>query len=78
MRFSRENSFYLILFIVLGALLGGALGTLFAEISPALSFLKKNLTGFIGFNLDFIRFEVSLNLSSLLGIVSGIVIFAKA
>ncbi|MBN2433930.1 MAG: hypothetical protein JXK07_01540 [Spirochaetes bacterium] len=78
MRFAKENTFYLILFIIVGALLGGALGTLLAEIHPALVFLKKNLTGFIGVNLDFIRLEVSLSLSSLLGIVSGIVIFAKA
>lgn len=78
MKFIRENRTYFWLFVIIGALAGGALGQLFGELIPALSFLKKNLTGFIGINLDFLQFQVRLSLSALIGIIAGIFIYTKA
>jgi hypothetical protein len=44
---------------------------------PSFSIINHNLTGSIGFNLDIISFNIKLNLSSILGIITGIIIFRK-
>lgn len=77
MIFERGNFGYFIAFILIGGILGSALGTLAAHALPALSFVKTGLTGPIGFNLEIIKFELNLNLASIAGIVLGIVLFRK-
>ena len=77
MIFERGNFGYFIAFILIGGILGSALGTLAAHAVPALSFVKTSLTGAVGFNLEIIQFGLNLNLSSIVGIVLGIVLFKK-
>ena len=77
MLFDRGNFGYFIAFILVGGILDSALGTLAAHALPALAFLKTNLTGAVGFNLEIIQFSVSLNLASIAGIVLGFVLFKK-
>jgi hypothetical protein len=77
MIFERGNFGYFIAFILIGGILGSALGTLAAHAVPALSFIKTSLTGAVGFNLEIIQFGLNLNLSSIVGIVLGIVLFKK-
>lgn len=77
MIFERSNFGYFIAFILIGGILGSALGTLVAHALPVLSFVKTGLTGPIGFSLEIIKFELNLNLASIAGIVLGFILFRK-
>ncbi|HOO71645.1 MAG TPA: hypothetical protein PK926_07775 [Spirochaetota bacterium] len=75
MTFQRGNIGFFFLFIIIGAVLGSALGSLIVNFVPSLSVIVKNLTGPVGFNLEIISFTLKLNLSAIIGLVLGIVIF---
>lgn len=77
MDFSRSNTGYFIAFMLLGGVLGSALGTLVVKFFPAAGFITSNLTGPVGFNLEIISFSLKLNLASIIGLVAGIVLFRK-
>jgi hypothetical protein len=77
MTFEKENIGYFIAFMVVGAILGSAIGTMLAGFFPALAVIKKNLTGPIGFNLEIISFSIRLSLSACVGLIGGIFIFRK-
>ena len=77
MVFGRGNTGYFFAFMIIGAILGSALGTLLVNFFPVLSVITKNLTGPIGFNLEIVTFSFKLNLSSIFGLVMGILIFRK-
>jgi hypothetical protein len=77
MTFERNNLGYLLTFMLVGAILGSALGTLIAGYVPALSVLQKSLTGPIGLNLEIISFNIRINLSSIVGLVLGVLIYRK-
>jgi len=79
MVFARSNIGYLIAFMVLGAVLGSALGNLVVKIfpSPALKVITVPLTESIGFNLEIITFSIRLNFASIVGLIIGIFIFRK-
>lgn len=78
MTFDRGNTGFFIAFIVVGGILGSALGILAAKIVPALSILRENLTAPIGFNLEVLSFSLKLNIGSVAGMIAGIVLFRKA
>ena len=77
MTFDRSNTWYFIAFILIGAILGSALGSLIVKFIPAFSIITQNLTGPIGFNLEIISFSLKLNLSAIVGLVFGIFLFRK-
>ncbi len=77
MTLTRDNIGYFIAFMIIGAILGSALGTLLANLFPALAVIKQNLTGPIGFSLEIISFNIKLNLSAIVGLIIGILIFRK-
>jgi len=77
MTFERNNLGYLLTFMLVGAILGSALGTLIAGYVPALSVIQKSLTGPIGFNLEIISLHIRINLSSIIGLLVGAVIFRR-
>jgi len=77
MTFERAHIGYFIAFMIIGAILGSALGTLLAGMFPSLSVINKNLTGPIGFSLEIISFSIRLNLSAVIGLVAGIIVFRK-
>ena len=77
MTFERKNIGYFIAFLLIGGILGSAIGTLAADIFPSISIIKKSLTGPIGFNLEIISFHVNLNISAIIGLIIGIIIFHK-
>ena len=77
MTFERGNIGYFVAFILIGAILGSSLGTLIAKLFPALSILKENLTGPIGINFEIISFNIKINLSAIVGLIAGIIIFRK-
>jgi len=75
MTFERHNIGYLIAFMLVGAVLGSAVGALIAGLVPAAAIIQKSLTGPIGFNLEIISFSVKINLSGIVGIVIGVAVF---
>ncbi len=77
MTFEKRNIGFFIALVIIGAVLGSALGKLFAEIIPALSILNKNLTGPVGFNLEVISFHLNLTLSAIIGLIIAVIIFLK-
>jgi len=77
MTFERENIGYFIAFMLIGGILGSALGTLIAKLAPAASIVKADLTGAIGVNLEIVSFSIKLNIAAIVGIVAGIAIFRK-
>jgi len=77
MVFERSNTGYFIAFIILGAVLGSAMGNLIVKFIPALREITTSLTGPIGFNLEIITFSIKLNFASIVGLILGIVIFRK-
>jgi len=77
MTFDKNNLGYLIAFMLVGAILGSAVGTLAAGFIPALSVIQKSLTGPVGFNLEIISFHIRMNLSAIIGLVIGVLIFRK-
>jgi hypothetical protein len=68
---------YLIAFMIVGAILGSALGTLIAGFFPNMSVITKNLTGPIGFSLVVISFNLRLNLSGIIGLMLGAMIYRR-
>lgn len=77
MIFERSNFIYFLAFILIGAILGSAAGALAAKVVPGIQVINENLTGSIGFNLEVVTFSIRLNLSAIIGIITGIVIFRK-
>ncbi|PKL16723.1 MAG: hypothetical protein CVV49_14860 [Spirochaetae bacterium HGW-Spirochaetae-5] len=77
MIFERANTGYFIAFVLLGAVLGSALGNLIVKFIPALKEITTSLTGPIGFNLEIITFSIKLNFASIVGLILGIFIFRK-
>jgi len=77
MVFERSNTGYFFAFIILGAVLGSALGNLIVKFIPALKEITTSLTGPIGFNLEIITFSIKLNFASIAGLILGILIFRK-
>jgi len=77
MNYVKGNLGFFIAFLLLGAILGSALGTLLVRFLPALAFLKVNLTGAIGLNLEIISFSLKINLASIIGILIGIFVYRK-
>ncbi|HEY1405852.1 MAG TPA: hypothetical protein VF857_04525 [Spirochaetota bacterium] len=77
MTFERGHLGFFLAFILIGGILGSALGTLISKALPVLSVLKQNLTGAVGFNLEIISFSLSLNLAAIIGMVLGFILYRK-
>jgi hypothetical protein len=77
MTFEKQNIGYLLAFMLVGAILGSALGALVARLFPVMAVIQKSLTGPIGFNLEIVSFSVRLNLSSIVGLLAGVLVFRK-
>ncbi len=77
MYFERSNISFLILFLIVGAVLGSALGTLIARAVPQFSLLTKSLTGPLGFSLEVVSFSLKINLSAIVGMILGFILFRR-
>ncbi len=77
MTFDRSNTWYFVAFLLIGAVLGSALGTLLVRVFPGLAIITSSLTGPIGFNLEIISFSLKINLSAIVGLVFGAFVFRK-
>ena len=77
MTFERSNLGFFITFLLIGAILGSALGTLLAKFIPGAAIINQSLTAPIGFSLEIISFSLKLNLASIVGLIAGIIIYRK-
>ncbi len=77
MTLEKRNIGYLAAFLIVGAILGYALGSLLASYYPVLAIVKKNLVGPFDLDLGVFRIGVRLNLSSIVGFVAGALVFWK-
>ncbi|TAL31758.1 MAG: hypothetical protein EPN93_16890 [Spirochaetes bacterium] len=77
MRIERGTLGYFITFLILGGVLGSALGTLVVKLAPSLAAVNANLTGALALNLEIVSFGIKVTLASLAGMVLGIVIFLR-
>jgi len=77
MRFERSNMPFLILFLLVGAVLCLALGVLIVKFVPQFGIITQNLTGPLGFNLEIISFSLTLNLSAIIGLILGFIVFRQ-
>lgn len=77
MTFEKRNIGFFLIFLILGGILGSAIGTLIVKFFPAVSIIKNNLTEPIGFNVEIISFHIKLNLSAIIGLIVGFIIFRR-
>lgn len=77
MTFMRTNFGFFIAFIVIGAILGHALGSLIVTVIPDAKIITANLTEAVSFDLHVIFLKVRLSISAIVGIIAGLLIFLK-
>jgi hypothetical protein len=54
------------------------MGALLVRLLPSLSIITQNLTSAVGFNFEIVSFALRLNVSAIVGMVIGVVLFLKA
>jgi len=77
MVFGRGNLGWFIAFVLIGAVLGTALGGLAGTLTPKLAVLGRNIVPSMGVNLVFMSVQFNINPLTLLGMVGGIFAFIK-
>ncbi len=77
MTFAKGNLGFFLAFLLIGGILGSALGTLVVRLFPALQVINASLTGPISLNLEIVSFGVKLNLSAIAGMIVGVLIFRR-
>ncbi len=75
MTFSRDHILYFIGFVILGGILGVAIGSFLVKLAPALAIINAPLTKPIGFDLEIISLYFRFNISAIAGMVAGILLF---
>ncbi|MGQ9842495.1 MAG: hypothetical protein ACUVRK_02930 [Spirochaetota bacterium] len=75
MTFSRDHIGYFIGFILVGGILGIAIGSFLVKLVPSLAILNAPLTKPIGFDLELISFYFRFNISAIVGIFAGVLVF---
>lgn len=77
MTIEKGNRGFFLSFVIIGAILGSAIGVFLAGAVPALSILNKSLTNPLGFNIEIISLYVNLTPAAIIGLAGGIIIFIK-
>lgn len=75
MTFSREHIGYFIGFVILGGILGIAVGSFLVKLAPSLAIINASLTKPIGFDLELISFYFRFNISAIVGMIVGVLVF---
>ncbi len=77
MTFGRGNFGIFLVFLLIGGILGSALGTLLVKFVPSFAVINASLTGPLSVNLEILSIGVKLNLSAIVGMILGCFIFIK-
>jgi hypothetical protein len=75
MTFSRDHIAFFIGFVILGGILGIAVGSFMVKLAPSLSIITAPLTKPIGFDGELISVYIRLNIAAVAGMIAGIVLF---
>jgi len=75
MTFTRDHITFFIGFVILGGILGIAVGSFMVKLAPSLSILTAPLTKPIGFDCELISVYIRLNIAAVAGMIAGIVLF---
>jgi len=75
MTFSRDHIGYFIGFVILGGILGIAIGSFLIKLAPSLAVINAPLTKPIGFDLELLSFYFRFNISVIVGMIAGILLF---
>jgi len=75
MTFSRDHIGYFIGFVILGGILGIAIGSFLVKLVPSLAVINAPLTKPIGFDLELLSFYFRLNISAIVGMIAGVLLF---
>ena len=75
MTFSRDHIGYFIGFVILGGILGIATGSFLVKLIPSLAVINAPLTKPIGFDLELLSLYIRFNISAIIGIIVGILLF---
>lgn len=75
MTFSRDHIGYFIGFILVGGILGIAIGSFLVKLVPSLAIINAPLTKPIGFDLELISFYFRFNISAIVGMIAGVLVF---
>ncbi len=75
MTFSRDHIGYFIGFVILGGILGIAIGSFLVKLAPSLAVINVPLTKPIGFDLELISVYLRFNISAIAGMIAGVLLF---
>ena len=75
MTFSRDHIGFLIGFIIVGGILGIAVGSFLAKLIPSLAVINAPLTRPIGFDLELLSVYFRFNISAIIGMIAGLFVF---
>lgn len=75
MTFSRDNIGYFIGFVIIGGILGIAVGSFLAKLAPSLALVNAPLTKPIGFDIELVSLYIRFNISAIVGMIAGVVLF---
>ncbi len=75
MTFSRDHIGYFIGFIIVGGILGIAIGSFLAKLIPSLAVINAPLTKPIGFDLELLSVYFRFNIAAIIGMIAGLFVF---
>lgn len=75
MTFSRDHIGYFLGFVILGGILGIAIGSFIVKLAPSLAVINAPLTRPVGFDLNLISFYIRFNISAIVGMIAGVLLF---
>ncbi|MCX8123232.1 MAG: hypothetical protein N3F66_03600 [Spirochaetes bacterium] len=75
MTFSRDHIGYFIGFVILGGILGIAFGSFLVKLAPSLALINAPLTKPIGFDLEILSVYFRFNISAIIGMIAGVLLF---
>lgn len=75
MTFSRDHIGYFIGFVILGGILGIAIGSFLVKLAPSLAIINAPLTRPIGFDLEIMSVYFRFNISAIAGMIAGVLLF---
>ncbi len=77
MTFEKSNLGFFIVFLIVGAVLGHALGSLIVSMFPAAKVITVNLTEAVSFDINVVFVKLRLSISAIIGCIAGFLIYIK-
>ncbi|MEW6526938.1 MAG: hypothetical protein AB1444_09750 [Spirochaetota bacterium] len=75
MTFSRDHIGYFLGFVILGGILGVAVGSFIVKLVPSLAVINAPLTKPVGFDFEIISLYFRFTISAIVGMIAGVLLF---